>query len=158
MTNSWRPGVGLNVAIASRLMDHYLGLPSRDYAAEFRTSWRRNASADEDQEAKLAAARIKNTAPTLPLAACVGLYRDQLGLDVEIVLDGDQLRLRYAGGQLGNLTHWHRDTFRLTWDSPFSEGRPTFVDFDIDEYGKVSRLRMELMHDRIDASMIEPRR
>jgi hypothetical protein len=151
VTNSWRPGVQLNLALVARAIDHYLQLPTRDYYAEFQAEWEKGEASDAAEEASLDAARIKSAAATLPLGAFAGHYRDRLELDVDVALGNDGLTLAYAGGQPASLRHWHRDTFRLRWENPFSQGRPAFVSFDIDEQGRVKGLRMDLMRDRIEA-------
>lgn len=158
VTNTWRVEVPFNLAIASRILDRYLGLPTRDYVTEYRASREKSEKADADAEAALRASRPKGTAPSLPLSAYAGSYRDRLGLDVAVTLESPGLRLRYAGGEPAALQHWHHDTFRMTWANPFSQGRPTFVSFDLDEEGRVKGLRAEITRDRIEASRVTPPR
>jgi CubicO group peptidase (beta-lactamase class C family) len=151
-TNSWRTSASpLHMAMAARILDHYLGLPTRDYVAE-RKALSDKAQEQEDRDtAALEASRVKNSNPTLPLSAYTGQYRDQLGLGVRIAVHAGSLRLTYAGGEVATLEHWHGDMFRVSWPNPFSQGRPVFVRFDIHQEGKVSGLRMELMRDLIEA-------
>jgi hypothetical protein len=156
VTNTWRTSVLLNLALTNRLIDHYLGLPTRDYVAEYRTSWQRSEEDDAAEEVALEADRLKHAAPHLPLSAYAGQYRDQLGLDVVVTLEPDGLKLRYAGGAPGSLKHWHGDAFRLTWANPFSQARATFVSFALDAKGKVSGLSSEILHDKIDAARVTP--
>jgi len=151
LTNSWRTSVLLNLAMAQRIMDHYLDLSTRDYVAEYRESWRKSAEQDGADERALESSRLKNTSPSLPLSAYAGKYQDALGLEILVTLEKGTLALRYSGGATASLTHWHRDTFRLSWANPFYQGRPAFASFDIDERGKLGGLRMELMRDKIAA-------
>jgi CubicO group peptidase (beta-lactamase class C family) len=154
VTNTWRTGVQLNFALTNRLIDHYLGLQTRDYVAEFRTSWQQSEKDDAAEETALDAGRLKHAAPHVPLSAYAGQYRDPLGLDVIVVLEQDGLKLRYAGGAPASLKHWHGDTFRLSWANPFSQGRPAFVTFGLDAKGNVNRLSAELLRDQIDAARV----
>jgi CubicO group peptidase (beta-lactamase class C family) len=156
LTNTWRASGLLNVALTNRLIDHYLALATHDYVADYRASWQKAEHDDAAEEAALEAGRLKQAAPHLPLSAYAGQYRDQLGLDVVVALEPDGLTLRYAAGAPARLAHWHGDTFRATWASPFSQGRPTFVSFTIDPSGKVTRLGAEIMRDPIDAERIAP--
>jgi len=151
LTNSWRTSVILNVAMANRILDSYLSLPTRDYVAEYRESWQKSEDKDAADEKALEASRLKNTSPALPLSAYAGTYRDGLGLDIVVAVEGEGLTFRYGGGAPGALTHWHLDTFRLSWPNPYYQGRPAFASFDVDESGRVTGLRMELMRDKIEA-------
>lgn len=151
---TWRTGVLLNFALTNRMIDHYLGLQTRDYVAEFRTSWQQGENDEAAEETALEAGRLKHAAPHLPLSAYAGQYRDQLGLDVVVALEQGGLKLRYAGGAPASLKHWHGDTFRLTWANPFSQGRPTFVTFGLDAKGNVNRLNAEILRDPIDAARV----
>jgi len=156
VTNTWRTGVLLNLALTNRLVDHYLGRPIKDHVAEFRGSWEKSEKDDAAEEAALEAGRLKQTSPHLPLSAYAGQYRDQLGLDVIVTLEQDGLKLRYAGGAPASLKHWHGDTFRASWANPFSQGRAVFVAFAVDATGKVNRLSCEILRDPVEATRVAP--
>ncbi|HEY7573929.1 MAG TPA: serine hydrolase, partial [Thermoanaerobaculia bacterium] len=104
LTNSWRTTVVLNVAMAQRILDSYLNLPTRDYVAEYRESWKKSEEKDAADEKALEASRLKNTSPALPLLAYAGTYRDQLGLDVVVGLENEALTFQYAGGVPASMT------------------------------------------------------
>ena len=126
VTNTWRVSVPLNLALASRIIDQYLGLQTRDYVAEFRAPWEAGENQDAAEEAALEASRLKDATPSGPLSAYVGSYRDKLGFEVAVTLDKGSLGLRYAGGQPAALKYWHRDTFRDQLGQPVLAG-PTHV-------------------------------
>src|SRR5437016_2589550 len=71
LINSWKAGGPLNNAIASRIMDYYLGLPTRDYSAEYRESWKRGLQQQIEATRKFEASQLKGTTPTLPLSQYV---------------------------------------------------------------------------------------
>ena len=151
LTNSWRTSVLLNLALAARISDYYLSFPTLDYVAEYRETWKQGEATDAAEENSLAAARIENTKTRLPLASYAGHYRDQLGLDINVTLDDDNLRFSYANGPAAALLHSHYDTFRVNWANPFMQGRPAFVSFDLDERGQVRGLKVEILRDKIEA-------
>jgi CubicO group peptidase (beta-lactamase class C family) len=152
LSNSWKTGAQLNIALASRIADHYLGLPTRDYAQEFREWSKRSTQQQIDGVRKFEASQIKDTKPTLPLAQYAGVFRDQLGLEVGVFLEGDQLRLQYGGGEFAAVTHWHYDTFLVRWLNPLhADQRSTLAQFVLSPQGKVSEVQIEFFGDRIIA-------
>ena len=144
LINSWKAGgSAINVPIASRIMDYYIGLPTRDYSAEFRESWTRTIQQQNDAIRKFEASRIKDTKPTLPISQYAGVYRDKLGLEVKVWLEGDTLRLQYGGGEVAVLTHWHHDTFRARWENPLhAEQRSALVQFSMSPQASIVELTM----------------
>src|SRR6266550_2098075 len=144
LINSWKAGGPLNNAIASRIMDYYLGLPTRDYSAEYRESWKRSMQQQVEAVRTFEASQLKGTTPTLPLSQYAGVYRDKLGRDVKVWLEGDTLRLQYGGGEIAVLSHWHRDTFRAQWQNPLhAEQRSALVQFNMSPQGTIAELTMD---------------
>jgi Domain of unknown function (DUF3471) len=140
---TWKAGAVLNGLIASRIIDYYLGLPTRDYSAEFRESCTRSMQQQAEAVRNFEASRLKDTKPTLPLSQYAGVYRDKVGLDVKVWLDGDNLRLQYGGGEIAVLTHWHYDTFRAQWQNPLhEEQRSALVQFNLSPQGRVAELSL----------------
>jgi hypothetical protein len=98
------------------------------------------------------ASQIKNTKPTLPLAEYAGVFRDQLGLELKIDVEGDHLRLQYGGGEIADVTHWNYDTFLVRWQNPLhAEQRSTLAQFVLSPQGKVSEVQMDFFGDRMVA-------
>jgi CubicO group peptidase (beta-lactamase class C family) len=146
LVNSWKAGGSLNQAIALRVIDHYLGVAPRDYAAEARAEWLAGAESRVRQERDLKASRHTGTSSSLPLAGYAGTYRDRYELPWTISVDADTLRLRYANGDIANVEHWHHDTFRVRWRSPLraDDGeRPLFVTFTVSATGVADALTLD---------------
>jgi hypothetical protein len=146
LVNSWKAGGSLNQAIALRVIDHYLGVAPRDYAAEARAEWLAGAESRAREERDLTASRRAGTAPTLALAGYAGIYHDRYELPWTVSVDADTLRLRYADGDIANLEHWHHDTFRARWSSPLraDDGeRPLFVTFAVSATGVADALTLD---------------
>ena len=157
LINSWKAGANLNGAIASRIIDYYLGLPTRDYGAEYRESWTRSIQQQNAAVRQFEASQIRNTKPTLPLTEYAGVFRDQLGLELKIWLEGDHLRLQYGGGEIAEVTHWHYDTFLVRWLNPLhAEQRSTLAQFVMSPQGRVAEVQMEFFGDRLVARRQTP--
>jgi hypothetical protein len=148
---------GLHGALVNRTIDHFLGLPTRDYVAELREPWQKDLRAWEDDARRKLASRRTDTKPSLPLGAYVGTYRDQLGLDIVIVEEDGRLVLRRAGGERATLAHWQDDSYATVWENPlYAQTRWTLVSFETGEPGRITRLRMTLGRDAVEAVREQP--
>jgi CubicO group peptidase (beta-lactamase class C family) len=110
----------------------------RDWSTEFRQLYdtlHKRAKLTEQMTDSL---RVPNTKPSLPTAAYAGFYTDPLFGTVEIREQQGKLRMLVNKVLTGNLSHWHYDTFRLTYDQ-FWNGTDA-VGFVLDLQGKVSKL------------------
>lgn len=153
--NSWKQGgSAFNLYLVSRILDYYLGEPTKDYLAEYKQSWLKSLKRDEDERRALQAARPKVPRAALPLATYAGRYKDRLGIGVSVVEEKKALVLHYGHGQGGRLEHWNGDIFRVRWESPVADNRVTFVAFAPDEQGKVDKLHMRVFGDDVDAERI----
>ncbi len=127
----------LHAALVFTLADAYLGF-ARDWNGDF---LRLNAQATAQMQAaraQIADARIKDTAPSLPLDQYVGAYTSEWCGDAQIAAGDAGLILHYGGAPKADLDHWHYDTFRLTWRDPIFP--PELVTFTIDARGRVDKM------------------
>ena len=128
-----------------RVFDDQLKLPPTDYSGEMRVK----ADALEKQGraalAKLEAARVPNTRPTLSLDKYAGIYTDSLYGDVTVRETNGKLAVSYGGESDGELEHWHYDTFRAVWRNRLL-GK-SMVTFVIDGTAKVGEMKIENLAD-----------
>ena len=146
LVNSWKAGVQLNAALASRILDHYLGAPERDYVAEWGASYTAVEQRRQEAEQALTAARRQGTRPALQLTQYTGRYRDQLGLTWKVALEADTLTLQHEDGESATLMHWHNDTFRVRWRNVLRADdaeRVLFVMFPVSARGTADILTMD---------------
>jgi CubicO group peptidase (beta-lactamase class C family) len=130
------------VGLHYELLDHYLGLPKRDWPKAFRTFFdARNAAGLEAQRATVA--ERPASSPSLPLAAYAGAYADPWYGPIAITEANGQLSIdfRQTPGMIGPLEHWAYDTFVARWPDPLME--PAFVTFALDAAGKPARITMK---------------
>lgn len=115
------------------ILDEYLGVrENKDWLEISLKEKKAAAEADKKAELEDAAARIKNTKPSLALKDYVGTYSSEMYGDVEISLgSGEKLLIDFKPTALfkGELSHWHYDTFQLSWTTQMMlpKGKATFV-------------------------------
>jgi CubicO group peptidase (beta-lactamase class C family) len=153
LVNSWRAPI-IHIAIVNRIIDAYLGLPTRDYSGE---QLRSDSAArrQPDAHAQMEAQRVKGTRPSRPLNEYAGVYVDSLYGPFTIRFERDSLTLQMGKGEVADLTHWHYDTFHVTWRTPlFRENFMTLAAFTLDSSGKPVSFRMRLNRDPVAAERV----
>ncbi|MBW3552734.1 MAG: serine hydrolase [Gemmatimonadetes bacterium] len=133
---------GLQIALMHRVFDALLGLPERDWSAEYLALNRRSSARSEERREELEASRVKGTRPSLPLEDYAGTYTDSLYGELRIEREGRGLVLRYAEPHyVADLEHWHHDTFRAVWRRP-GFGR-SFVTFTLDPRARAKAVDLQ---------------
>ena len=145
-------GTGLPSALANRLWDVHLaaragaapaGAPTaRDWSAELLARTTALQGRARAAQQRLEAARVRDTRPSLPLAAYAGVYVDSLHGEVVVREQGGRLALAFGPTWKGELEHWHFDTFRTRFDTPVLG--PITALFRLDATGKVAELQLDL--------------
>ncbi|HUG42446.1 MAG TPA: serine hydrolase [Longimicrobiales bacterium] len=132
----------LQTALMHRVFDALLGLPPRDWSAEYLALSRRSTERGEERRAEVEGARVTGTRPSLPLDGYAGTYADSLYGELRIEVEGRALVLRYAEPDyVADLEHWHHDTFRAVWRRP-GFGR-SFVTFTLDARGRAQAVELD---------------
>lgn len=111
--------------------------PKEDWLAMFEGFKRDDEEANKKAVSDDEAARAKGSRLSLPLADYCGIYSSEMYGDVIITID-DQPLTPFGGLKItfeptalfkGQLTHWHYDTFQLSWTTQMMlpKGKATFV-------------------------------
>ncbi len=130
----------------NKIRDVFVGAPKRDWNTEVKAQTDAGKKADADEKAKVDAARVKDTKPSLALAQYAGTYGDKLYGDVTIAEENGKLVMRFGPSPnfVADLEHWHYDTFEIKWRPSVSYNFPRgFVTFTIDKNGKTERLNVD---------------
>ncbi|MGI9246469.1 MAG: serine hydrolase [Steroidobacteraceae bacterium] len=133
-------------ALRERLLDHYLGLPSPDWASAYaevataRVSAARESLAQAAAQAKLAGG--SRSTPSLPLDGYVGKYQDAWYGGARIERDGKELRIAFdhTPALSGPIVHVRYDTFLARWpDRSFEDA---YVTFQLGADGSVESMKL----------------
>jgi CubicO group peptidase (beta-lactamase class C family) len=132
-------------AVTYRVLDAYLN-PSKktDWVAVYDKAVKKSEAHADDSFAKHAAARDKNSKPSLPLAKYAGTYRDPWYGDVIVSDDNGKLRLRFSktAQLVGSMTPWQHDSFVVRWDDR-ALNADAFVSYSLDADGKIVEMRIK---------------
>jgi CubicO group peptidase (beta-lactamase class C family) len=131
----------LQLALMYRVLDALLGLPERDWSAEYLELARRAELRGREQSREVEAARVAGTRPSLRPAAYAGIYASDVYGELRLAHEGGRLVLHYAPDYVADLEHWHHDTFRAAWRRP-GFGR-AFATFTLDSRGRVAAVQLD---------------
>lgn len=135
----------LHVAVAYRVIDALLGAPARDWSRDLLEVAERQRRRAEQRQDSIARARVTGTRPSLPLERYAGTYADAMYGEMQVAFEDGRLVLRFGPEYVGDLEHWHFDTFRAVWRDP-AMGR-AFVTFALGAGGDVETMRVESFGD-----------
>jgi CubicO group peptidase (beta-lactamase class C family) len=136
LNNSWIPQV-----VLFHIFDTFLGADGKDWNRAMYDVYLEELREGEEQRAKEEAARVHGTSPSLGLEAYAGSYSDTLYGDARVTLEDGVLILEVGPYFVGELEHWHFDTFRARWRDA-QLGR-AWVEFRLSRAGKVAEMEVE---------------
>jgi len=103
--------------------------------------------------AEAAAARDTRSAPSRPLEAFAGRYRDPWYGDVRLDLQDGRLTLRFThtASLVGTVEHWQYDTFVVRWQDRTLDA-DAYLTFALNPDGTIAQARMQAVSPATDFS------
>jgi CubicO group peptidase (beta-lactamase class C family) len=132
-------GTVLPSALKNKVFDLFLNAPARDWSAELRKSFRQLEQQAETVSKKMEEGRVKNTRPSLELSKYVGAYAHEMYGDAKVAQENGKLVFRY-GAFVGDLEHWHYDTFMAHMRE--RHNGKALIKFDLNAEGKVGQVQL----------------
>ena len=104
--------------------------------------------------------RILNTQPVLKEGSIAGSYYSDLVGGINVVNKNGQLRLEFEHHPLlnANLSHWHYDTYQITWDKPQAWFNFGTIKFNSNNNLEVTGFDFDVPNDDIFFEELNPRR
>jgi CubicO group peptidase (beta-lactamase class C family) len=128
-------------ALAERVLDAYLGAPARDWSAidlaETRQQEQRMAAA----MARMKAARVTGTTPSLSLEKYAGTYVNAMYPDLVVSYADGGLSMKFGTAFSGKLEHWQYDTFRALMPTLGEDSE--LATFTLDYRGRVAKVDVQ---------------
>jgi CubicO group peptidase (beta-lactamase class C family) len=158
LTNSETP---LQSFLWYKVFDVLTGAPARDWSADYMARVKAAREREAAEAKKIEDARAPNTHPSLSLQAYAGTYGGAMYGDARVSEENGHLvvRLLPSPAYVGDLEHWHFDTFRIKWrDSvvyPYPRGWVTFV---LDPQGHVGEMKIDVPNPDFDFKELEFKR
>ncbi len=135
-------GSALRDALPFTILDRFLAVPDgKDWSEAYLAESKRMQARADSMRAKVEAAHVKGTKPSLPLDKYAGTYSDSLYGALTISLEQGHLVATRNAAFVGDLEHWHYDSFRGTWRD-HTLGKQFFT-FEVDPMGRVSAVKLE---------------
>jgi hypothetical protein len=129
--------------LAYWIVDAFLGEPDQDWNEIYLERRAQEKEKEQKAEEELQAKQAKGTKPSLKLESYVGKYFDDLSGQAEVRIEKDKLVFDYNPRHVGDLEHWHYDTFRVIWRNPiFDMASKSFLTFYLNEKGEVEKLKV----------------
>ena len=125
-------------AVRNRVLDALLGAAPRDWSAEYRKIAIADSARGARADSVYAAARVTGTTPSLPLDRYAGRYVSKAYGEAVITKEGDHLVLTIGPRFVGDMSHWHYDTFKATWRDV--TGGWGMVTFQLDDRGEPTKM------------------
>jgi CubicO group peptidase (beta-lactamase class C family) len=133
-------GTQLPHALTYRVYDAYLNAPPKDWSANLLKTMKTFQGQAEEAQKKQIEARVKDTKPSLALGQYAGTYQDEMYGEFKVTEAGGKLMASTGQAFVGELEHWHYDTFQAKWRDPMA-GK-MLVTFTINEQGKVGEVKL----------------
>ncbi len=135
-------GSALPSVLMYKTFDLHLKAPPKDWSADRYVAYQGLVRQGREAQKRLEAQRVSGTKPSLPLADYAGTYIDSMYGEARVREEGGKLVMTRGPSFVGDLEHWHFDTFRANWRAR-NLGR-TFVSFRLGATGKAEELAMDL--------------
>ena len=140
-------------AVTMEALDAMLQAPEHDWVGAYEKAVaKQHGNADEDWQKHLAA-RKSSAAPSMPLSAYAGTFRDPWYGDIVVAQEGGKLVMRFSktAELVGDMEPWQHDTFVVRWHQRWLNA-DAFVNYAMTPDGKVREVRMEAISPLTDFS------
>ncbi len=136
-----RHGSVLPHVLMYRALDAYLGVAKRDWSAEMFPKFKALEDQAKAAEKKIEDERVKGTSPSLTLEKYAGTYQNEMYGEAKFAVKNGKLTSEFGPNFMGDLEHWHYDTFRVVWRDRM-EGKG-FVNFKLNTKGQAETVSID---------------
>lgn len=146
----------LFMALSYHILELYTGEPTKNWSEVFQYINKLNIEHREKENEKIEANRNSNAKPSCAIEDFAGVYESKLYGNAKVELSEGKLLLKLlpAPKLIGELTHWHYNTFKIKLrNSPFlPEG---FVSFKLDKDGRPEEMQIDIPNPDFDFTELD---
>lgn len=128
-------------ALTKKVIDAYIGDTESDWSSVLLGRFTDLMKKQDAFQKSIEESHIPGTRPSLSLEKYAGEYTDDMYGKAVVSHQSNKLVLQYGPSFVGELQHWHYDTFRAVWRDKIL-GK-SFVTFYLDINGKVVKMEVE---------------
>jgi CubicO group peptidase (beta-lactamase class C family) len=141
------------MSLSCHILDYYIGAGETDWVSGFARLRARNDSLLAARERRTVSERDSLSRPSLPPDRYAGDYEDAWYGTVSIAKEGNGLVMRFSHspGMVGDLEHWHYDTFVVHWRDRELRA-DAFVTFAMNAEGTIDHATMKAVSPVTDFS------
>jgi hypothetical protein len=114
---------------------------SRDWSTELFSLYKDRRDSARTRENVREAKRVMGTKPSLPLTGYTGKFTNEIYGDAEIVMNGNDLTIKFPNKISLSLKHWNYDVFRAYYN--YDWYGKTWITFSQSAEGKISQFEYD---------------
>ncbi len=144
--------------MVNKVFDIFLNVSKRDWNAENLERSEKGKAAAKIVEAQTEASQVKDTKPSLALSKYAAVYSSQLYGEARITEENGKLVLQLVQSPnfIGDLEHWHFDTFRVKWRDSVRYAFPKgFVTFTLNAKGQIDEMKIDCPNPDFDFTELD---
>lgn len=128
-------------AIVWQVIDQYLGQFEKNWNDIYLAEAEKARARSDSSRARRETERLTDTTPSHSLEEFVGHYENDLYGEVIVELEDGHLTVSVGPFYVGDLEHWHLNTYRITWRDTYL-GRD-YLGFILDRMGRIDAVDVE---------------
>jgi len=157
LTNSQ---TSIQTALMYKILGTFFKETERDWSTEFLQRAQENRQRTKARRAKAIGKQIPNTTPSHALEDYAGVYGGEMYGNAEVKLENGALVIRFlpTPDLVGDLSHWHYDTFLVKWRKHFAWFDEGTVQFLMDAKGNIVEMKVDVPNDDLWFTELEFKR
>jgi len=143
LTNSM---TSIQTALVYKIFDAFLDGDNRDWSREYLEIAAKEKQKKLEEKRRFEHSKVAGTNPALSLQQYTGTYGGPMYGDAKVKLENGVLVVQFLPNPdlIGDLTHWHYDTFVIKWQKEFAWFDEGTVQFILDKSGKITEMKIDV--------------
>jgi CubicO group peptidase (beta-lactamase class C family) len=143
LTNSM---TSIQTALVYKIFDAFLDGDDRDWSREYLEIAAKEKQKKLEDKKRFENNRVLKSNPSLPLEQYAGTYGGPMYGDAVVNFENEKLIVQFLPNPelIGDLIHWHYDTFTINWRKEFAWFDEGTVQFIFGKSGKITEMQIDV--------------